>query len=69
MQKGIYFVIICEKINRNGIAVNPINCNIAECDYMDFKKKIESQNWQIYCRSTLDSPEIEMIDDSTQITI
>ncbi len=68
METGIYFVLICEKIDRNGIAINPLNCNVPECDYMAFKKKIESQEWKIYCRSTLES-KLEIQDDSTEITM
>lgn len=56
MRKGIYLVIIVESIDRNGIGINPIRCkDIAECDYPQFKKSIEREGWQIYCRSTSSS--------------
>lgn len=68
MRNGIYFIIICRRIDNNGIAIDPINCNIAECDYEQFKKKIESENWKIYCRSTLESnPEKYLDPESTSI--
>jgi len=67
MRKGIYFIIICEKIDRNGIAVNPINCDVAEVDYSHFKKQIENDGWKIYCRSTLNSPELNLSDEVTLI--
>ena len=56
MQSGIYLVIICRSIDKNGIGIDPIICdNIAEVDYPNFKKAIERENWIIYCRSTLSS--------------
>lgn len=73
METGIYLIIVCKSIDRNGIAIEPVECQVAEVDYNQFKKDIEREEWQIYCRSTLSSKlnDIELLDNEllTEIRI
>ena len=54
MQSGIYKLVICESINKNGIAIKPIEyIGIDSSELKFLKEAVESSNWEVYSQNEI----------------
>ena len=54
MKTGIYKLVICESIDRNGIAINPIEYNDLDTSELKYlREAVNSSDWVIYSQNEL----------------
>lgn len=62
MKSGIYRLIICEKIDKNGIAVNSIEFDKIDLTELESLKLATFQeNWTVYCQGEYTVKQLQRI--------
>lgn len=62
LKTGIYSVIVVEKIDRNGIGINPDECFVDDIEYLELRSDLNrTQCGVIYCRKELTVNELEKV--------
>jgi len=52
MKSGIYKLVICERIDRNGLPINPIEYNNLDSVELDgIKLAVKLENWKVYSQN------------------
>ena len=52
MKSGIYKLVICESIDKNGIAKNPIEYNDLDANDLKYlREAVNSTDWKIYSQN------------------
>jgi len=54
MKSGIYKLVICERIDKNGIAINPIEYNDLDASELKYiKEAVSESNWKVYSQNEI----------------
>ena len=54
MKSGIYKLVICERIDKTGIAINPIEYNDLDTSELKYlREAVSESNWVIYSQNEI----------------
>ena len=54
MKSGIYLLVICERIDKNGIAINPIEYEDIDAVELKFiKEAVAKSDWIVYSQNEI----------------
>lgn len=60
MKTGVYLLVICKKIDKNGIAINPIEYeNIDATELKFIKEAVNKSDWTIYSQNEIQFSNLE----------
>ena len=52
MKTGLYKLVICEKIDKNGCAIHPIEYNQLDTSELKYlKEAVREANWKVYSQN------------------